>query len=392
MRGSRSSLRRIGVPYGGRKRWYLLRALCAVLIIAAICGFLWGVQTQYFNKSGIGAVIYTFHDTLYLWAKGQAWVQYFPYALIWLVPLAIAFTLIGIEFVTPMDPIRALHRRLILTVVEYRWAQGFLARPLGQRQIVSDEWVASLTPTANMKPRWFGFARRVVHRAQENLWLHAALDLAEGFDIAPRNAKRLAMLSGMRLRFDPSDGGGHLSALEVIAATSGLHETQKLAQHMADFYATQEDSKLVKPLSAALDTLRKLNPEDMTFAAGELTRVNAMLQSITSEDITPNLSLHLSCCALEANVIGWRCRLPEVTQFQRQWVRLRLIADSPEIGEAIETAEGLIFFELWSKLAEVAPRPPEERSLLALAIGTKEGDIPGLIDAPEHYAWTGATR
>ena len=392
MRGSRSSLRRIGVPYQGRKRWYVLRFLCLALIVAAILAFLVAVQTQYFAKDGLGAVIYGFHDRIYLWAKGQAWVQLFPYALIWLIPAAIAVTLVAIEFTTPLDPIRHLHRRLTLSVVRFRWTQRFLARPLGSRQINPKIWTASLTPSPDSPARMFGFARRVIRRAQEDAWRQTATALVEGTQITARQGNRLALLSGMRLRFDPSDAVGHLRALEVIAATPNLPETQKLVARLSDFYAAQKQEGLARPLATVLTLLRDTHAENQTDATAELSRISTALETLTHTEIAEDAPLELACHALVANVIGWRCALPETGLFQRLWVRCRLIAEPLQAAQAIEVAEGLIFFELWSKLAEVAPTPLQERSLLALALGSKAQDVPGLMAAPETFAWTGATR
>lgn len=388
---SRSGLRAIDIGYAGRQRRYLLRAVVVGTVVFCVFALVWAIASRAFATDGIGALVYWLHDAFYLPLKGWAWTQWFPYVLVWLIPLTVVVAAVSAEYLTQFGPIRRLHRRIILAISERSWAQRFLGAPLKGRDIERDVWLASLTGHDAVTSRPYGFARRVVRRAQEDLWMKIAVGLASGKPPSDHDATRLVRLSDMRLRLDPSDAPAHLCAVEVVTALSDKQNSRDLHQTMADFLTRQSDKDLVGPLVTALSRLDGLPQQKKGEATERLYEIATGFGAFTSAPNGPEPIwwLAFACDALAAFALSWSHDLPEVRGFQRAWVAAR-VGETPDgVSAALAQAESHIFFEMWSELAEVVPDNDGYEGLMMKAMNDQGARNLALVENAETFAWKG---
>ena len=389
---TRSTLRRLGAEHEGRRKSKFVRFLLLAAIATAIYLFIQAVTTRAFEPSGLGVLIYGLHDNVYLWIKGMIWVKFFPYTLIWFVPLMVLLFLCLVEYVTPLSPIRAIHRRGLLALAERRWARRLFGKSLIKQRVDDGVWKSSLEPQQREPRRRFGFARRVVHQAQEALWARVAIDFADGNGPARRVAKRLIRLTDIRLRFDPSFAPAHVRAIEIIAALPGESNASKLKQELLAFYAAQSSQAFVGPLAKALSRLDEIDVKKPAAAAQLLREISLDLQSysLRKNNFDAQMSVALACDALIAFNAAHACRSPDVFLFQRLWVKARLSKVPVGLSEKFANAGALIFFEMWSRYAEWRQAIPKTSPLLKDAIADGSEVTDDLTIASERFAWEGA--
>jgi hypothetical protein len=384
-------LRAIETRHAGRKRRYVLRwgVLCGVVLAAVL--FERAIATRALPPDGLGWIVYSVHDRLYLPLKGWVWTQWFPYVLVWCVPLAVVAAAISLEYLTKADPVRRVHRAMILRLGVQPWFQRFLARALAGRQIDEATWFASQTDTGSQTVRRFGFARRVVHKEQEALWMQIAVGLAEGDVPDPGHINRVARLSQLRLRLDPSDALAHLRALEVIASVPSNTVSMALAQELERFLGAQIGTAAVAPVLDALTQIKSKDtggdPDVPTALFHTTTRFAAMTQISAKKDAQPALAF--ACTALAAFALATRNRHQDIRGFQRLWASARLAQAPDGVADAIAEAETLIFHEMWSKWAEVVPNRAHSDDLMVRALAADKSANLQRIEAAEAFAWDG---
>jgi len=381
--GARSLIRRIGAGQDLRKRRYGLRALVIVAVCLGCVLFVKAVQTRIFDPDGPGRVIYLLHDFAYLGAKGHAWVRHFPYALVWLVPAAVVTVLILWEFLSRNGLVRRLHAQVILFCAARPVLQRMLGGSLHARPIDDGVWNATLDPERSVSSRRFGFARRVIRSAQDGLWRDAAVAIGDGNPVQAKTVTYLFRLTRMRLRLDPSDPLAHLRALEISALFAKHDAGRTLRNKLKAIYEHPANRELTRPLQdvmSTLDTAPDLTPDT---AASKLSAFAPLLVA-GKRASHGGTALRLSCLVLRASILA-RCHpVPEALALFRYWVDRRL--QDPSFRHAADLSERMIYFELWSRLAEPAATQRSRNDLMAAGLNTH---MPALLDASEAYAWTG---
>ena len=386
---TRSTLRSIDAAFDGRWRRYKLRWGLVCLSVAALIWFCLAIGARTFSSGGFGWIVYVLHDAVYIPLKGAVWTRWFPYAFVWLVPLSMIVALALTEFLSKSGPVRALHRRLILRIAARPGLQRLLAPKLGTRQIDAVTWAQSLTSEGITQSRLSGFARSVIRKEQDSLWMRLAVGLADGQAANPRQMKKILRLTGLRLRLDPSDAKVHLRALEVIATDPALSQQHDFVREYQQFLNVQRDLSLARPIRDALETLIALDGIDSQDAIAQAYAGTAEFGHAiqTPTQVTPHQVLDMACIALVVFKLGSRHELQDVRGFQRLWFAARLSQTPEGVSDVLGMSETLIFFEMWSKLAEIGPEAPQSRGLLTRALADTGAEGMQRIEAAEAFAW-----
>ncbi|WP_299771221.1 hypothetical protein [uncultured Tateyamaria sp.] len=366
----------------------MIRAALLLAGITAVILFVQAVQTRSFDPDGPGRVIYQLHDTLYLRTKGHTWVAYFPYVLVWLVPLMVMAALTAWEFLSRNGPVRRLHAGVIQFCAGRPVFNRLLGGSLRPRKLDADVWAGMLEPDRLDPPRRFGFARRVIKQAEDRLWRELAVARGDGKTPEPRQVGRMFRLARMRVRLDPGDPTAHLRVLEQSVLFPDDPTGQALRRDLKKFYAMDANAALssaLRELSEDLDAEEApLTPD---VAAQRLNRLAAALTVKPGSDINAE-ALRFACLVLSAARLAGHNQIPESRAFFSHWLDRKLRGE--DFRQVADRAEALVFFELWARLAE-----PDSAGLfgddLLIAAGLDEG-TPALINAPETYAWTGGGR
>ena len=383
--GSRSLIRRMGAPQDLRKRRYLVRAALLLTGIAAIVLFVQAVQSRSFDPDGPGRVIYQMHDALYLRARGHAWVAYFPYVLVWLVPLAVIAALTAWEFLSRNGPVRRLHAGVILFCAGRPVLTRLLGGSLSARKLDADVWAGMLEPNRLDPPRRFGFARRVIKQAEDRLWRELAVAMGDGILPEPRQVTRMFRLARMRAMLDPGDPTAHLRVLEQCVLFPDDPTGQALRRDLNKFYDMDANSALTEALRQVSEDLDSeeatLSPD---IAAQRINRLAAGLKIKPGDDINAE-ALRLACLVLRTARLAGHHQIPESRAFFSHWLDRKL--RDADFRKVADRAEALVFFELWARLGEPDDAGLDGDDLLAAA-GLDKG-TPALLNEPEAYAWTG---
>lgn len=388
---TRSTVRAIDAPYDGRWRRYRLRWILVVLCFLALIWLCWAISVRLFPTSGISRLIYVAHDTVFLPLKGRVWTQWFPYAFVWLVPLLVIVSFGLIEYLSKAGPVRRIHASLILRIAARPRLQRFLAPRLDASEIDQDTWAASLSRSGIETGRRFGFARRVVRKEQEALWMKVASALAESRAPDLNAVARLFLMTNMRLRLDPSDATAHLRALEVIAASETLTERHDFVQTYRQFLENRTSKEDIAPVLDALNKLLDMQRFDLTSASKLSYEITSQFgQTVQTEARNMGQEpLELALTALVVSALSVRFKLPDVRGFQRLWVGARLSAVPHGRAEALGVAETLIFFEMWSTRAEFGGAKSGNFSLMQRALEPTGGAALRHVDTAERFAWGG---
>jgi hypothetical protein len=388
---TRSTVRAIDAPYDGRRRRYGLRRLLVVLCLVALIWLCWAISVRLFPTSGISRLIYVLHDAIFLPLKGRVWTQWFPYVFVWLVPLLVVVSVGLAEYLSKAGLLRRIHARLILRVAARPRLQAVLAPHLGASMIDQDTWGASLSQGGIETQRRFGFARRVVRKEQEALWMKVASALADARSADPKAVARLLEMTNMRLRLDPSDARAHLSALEVIAASETLTASHDFVQTYRRFLENQTCKVDIAPVLEALDKLVEMKTFDLPSASKLSYEITSKFgQTVQTE--AQNMGqepLELALTALVVSALSVRFELPDVRGFQRLWIGARLSAIPQGCAEALGVAETFIFFEMWSMRAEFGGTKSGNFSLMQRALEPTGGAALRHVDTAERFAWGG---
>lgn len=389
---TRSTLRAIDTPHEGRPRRYLLRRSVVAGVVLALIWFVLAISNRLFLAGGIGWIVYLLHDALYVPLKGWVWTLWFPYVLVWLIPLAVAAALLATEYLSTAGPVRVLHRKVILSLGMKPWFQRVLAPDLGTGPIDPAAWSSSLTRGDFSTVRRFGFARRVIRKEQDAFWMQIAVDMTDGGAPDPHQIARLLRLTDMRLRLDPSDALAHLRALEIIAFAPKTQALLSLAKDMERFWSAQEDTQDVQPLLSCLAILNSIDAGAKLTASAQL---HSLTKGFTLTTQTPvqdagRQALNFVCDALAVLALGAAHRLPDGRGFQRLWVAARLSQSPAGVAQALGQAETLIFFEMWSQRAEAAQMRGKPDHLIQRALASTKSHGLQRIEAAETFAWKGA--
>lgn len=388
---TRSTVRAIDTPHDGRWRRYGLRWALVALCLLASVWFCWAVSVRLFPRGGIGDLVYWLHDRVFLPLKGGAWTQWFPYAFVWLVPFGALAIVILTEYLSKAGPVRGLHSRLILRIVGRPAQQRLLAPKLAGRQIDQDTWSASLSRRGITSQRRSGFARRVIRKEQDTLWMKVASVLADGQSPDPRMFARLQELTNMRLRVDPSDAMAHLRALEVIAADPRLTTEHEFVQTYRRFLENQKALPLAAPVLGALNRLIELPSLNAQTGAALAYDMTVKFGQTVQSEVQDSLheALELACTALVVFKVSSIYQLQEARGFQRLWSAARLSPDPDGRAETLGIAETFIFFEMWSMRAEFGSPRMGPYTLMQRALGRTGMAGFRQIENAERFAWGG---
>ena len=281
LRSTRSAFRLAGYRGVPRQRKFLQRwtIFSAALIVGA--GLIWLVETQQLGTQGPGAVLYWLHDTYYLTAKGRIWTAWFPYVLIWLVPTLFFALLLLFEFLAGGGAIRAIHRRLIRQLVAGPTGRRLVQA--GMRGMKRPIDVSPLFDDRPLRPRFLGFAQRVVAEMQVELMQAAAQQLAKNQKFSTKDCENLLGISWYRLQIGWGAPEPLVAAFEAIALVSiqAVGRTQAVAR-FGQYFAAQDLARPGSPDPALnLDShegARVFNHaalQDMIYGAfGRLTMPN----------------------------------------------------------------------------------------------------------------------
>ncbi len=388
---TRSTVRAIDAPFDGRRRRYRLRWTLVALCILALVWFCWAMSVRLFPSSGFGGFVYWVHDTVFLPLKGRAWTQWFPYAFVWLLPLGFIASVALTEYLSVVGPVRGLHARLILRISERPIIQRLLAPKMGARQIDQDTWSASLSRRGITSRRRFGFARRVIRKEQDTLWMKVASSVADNQSPDPRLIASLLRLTNMRLRLDPSDAMAHLRALEVIASDPSLTAGHGFVQTYRRFLEDQKLLPIAAPVLGALNRLIEMHSLDAQTAAARAYELTALFGQTVQTEVQDAVHepLELACTALVVFKLSSTYQLQDVRGFQRLWLAARVSPTPMGRLDTLAIAETLIFFEMWSMRAEFGGAALGTYTLLQRALATTGAAGLSRIETAEQFAWGG---
>jgi hypothetical protein len=375
------------VRHQPRARRYPLRWLWVALVLAVICAPILAVRTRALSPDGPGWLLYAVHDYAFVPLKGFAWVTLFPFVLIWLVPLALAALLIGLEFLTGAGPMRAFHRRMVFKIAAWPRVHWLLGPALTAQKINPGYWEQSILEdgSAATLRRARGFARRAVKAEQVSRWRAVAAAMGDGAHPDKAQLERLFDMLGLRLRLDASDAQAHLAALEAIAAFPDFAAAKQLRREVDSFLSSSDENGSAAPVLAALKALESINQFSAPQAAAH---IRGAADRLTAPDLSGSsaaFALATACDAVVVFATAQACSVTEIAAFQQAWVDARLKAARP-----LQAAEGLIYFEMWSKRAERPTQLPPKSDLLTEVLGPAGTRAIAVVRAPEGFAWQGS--
>ena len=388
---TRSTLRRIGQSYPaeGRRLWQR-----RIVFFALVFGVYWlvtQVRSKAFDPDGLLRFLYLVHDHGYLWVKGVFWTQYFPFSLLWVVPMAALIALLLIEFLTAFGTswIQRWFLRRLANRPSLHWV--FPRRFIRPRFDVSNWRVRDQDPE-KIRSRLGGFSLRVVQELSLEAW-QGLRDLSDdrtsrAFKKQARRASRYLKLS---LGLAPDHPRIVLGALEVFAAT-GDQAAAALLQRTIDRLSRKAVSPPVEieALETALDEItnfsgtltQELRQMGRLRLRADLARLAAMVDG--REPVAPSVAL--AALAVKVAAVAEFCHAPEGRQFFETWVALRLQASEEAGPTAVSFAETLIDFPFWAKRAEDA----DDRVFPEGAFGAAVAEVRTVHGAPEGFAYDGA--
>jgi len=353
---TRSDLRQAALGHRPRKRRYLLRLALVMVVIglAALLGA--AVATRYFPTTGLFWPVYWLHDHLYLPLKGRIWTALFPYALVWLVPLAVVVLIVLAEFLLPFSPTAASHR----------WVLRGLAAHSGGRQLLM------------LLPRRYTYL--VVDELQSESWAACSLapDLQKFGD--QRAITRLAMHTALRWQLSPKTPADLLQVFEITAFLQIMPQgKQAYSAHLQTIVALLAPKS---PLAGHFARLLAENPQHV--AEAEALELVAWLESAVGADtIDAPPDLALAALAIRMGLLGLQRNLPTVGIFFGAWARAIGRAQSGDIAARLERAQASIAFEFWAQTADHAIS--DRSDLLAQQLGHPRTRF----DRGEAFAWGG---
>jgi hypothetical protein len=269
-----------------------------------------------------------------------------------------------------------------------------LAPKLGQRQIDQSTWSASLSRGGIISRRRSGFARRVIRKEQDTLWMKVASGGADGHSPDPRLMARLLSLTNIRLLLDPSDAMAHLRALEVIAADPMLTAGHEFVQAYRRFLEDQRILSIAAPVLEALKKLLELPSLDARTAEAQAYDMTAKFGQTVQTDVQDSVHepLALACSALVLFTLSSTYQLQDARGFQRLWSAGRLSPYADGSADALSTAETFIFFEMWSMRAEFDGTHPGSYTFMQRALVQTGGVGLRHVEIAERFAWGGGQQ
>ncbi len=323
----RSSLLRAGQVAMPRARRFRQRRLLTAALIGFVVFDIAIVALRLLPADGPGRLFYLVHDRVWLVAYGTVWLQFFPYGLIWLVPLCIILGLVLLEFLGLAAPFRNGQIRLIEVGMDRLSPSRFIA-------------IAKLTHARGQILAVLAERRSRAFRAAL-----AHLEAGSSPDLTSLvRTEYLALRLARRIDLDEV-----LSALEVLA----LHA-------WADAPLPESLINTLDARDPAADTLRQvaLTPVSPEASLRLAARLAAAKHPATAACAALTLAI-----ALSARQDG----RPEHLRWLDAW-RQRQIGDAPP---ALAKAEGLIRFETWAALIEASVKRAPVPGLLGEVLGAK---------------------
>ena len=172
-----------------RLKWTAM-AFAILLTCAAVIAF------RILPTSGLGYLLYWFHDSLYLRARGYVWTLHYPYSLVWCVPLGIATaTWLG-TYLTRRSVVRRPH--------------AWLCRKVINVAIKRQRWSQPLVSCTNTMVRWgFGaeLLKEVAHEVHASCFLAAVNGTHPTNDSLTRFVRSTRLLIDLNRTGQPSESG-----------------------------------------------------------------------------------------------------------------------------------------------------------------------------------------
>lgn len=314
MRRGRSTLLDMGQHPPSRERPWGLRRTVTMAMLGGVAGLWWIAANEVLPPTGLGYLLYTAHDHLWLPFWSWVWMRSGFWSLLWFGPLAGLLLLVVIEFLGFGQPLRRLQIAALRLALRRNWTRGLLAIQ-----------------------QMFGWKR------QHESLLVCVIDC----DLRSESAKAMeAVESGKR--FDVTVLCRMALALAYLRATSGAAQIRCAEQHLL---AAMLDKDAAATLGAELRRIWGEETADRiavkTMVAEE--EIPAVLAGLSAGEGKPDdLALQtlgiVRCAALtQTDAAGaWFTR----------WAQLRCRID-PRRND-LAAAERLFEFEFWAAICEKA--------------------------------------
>lgn len=350
----RSSLRRGALKHRRRARPYVLRYAAAAVIVTILAALYLLAQTRDLPANGPLALFYWLHDTIWLTLRGHLWTALFPYALLWLVPLAGFVIVIATEWLTPAHT-TGLQRKLVLAWLRLGSGHGFRL-PVFHGGALKPPADAQTSRTS------VGFRCQVVRDEWLHGWVAAQRRLRAGEGVSPLLARRLAMMAAAWARCDPADIRSVLAIAETLALVPSPEGIELARAAVASLAPSRAGVEREQPVAhgVVLQLARAI-----AEAPGDASPGPVLLAPVPEAPARRGSgALDVAGLAASCVAMGWAAgRDPDLAGLSNQWfadlarrrVSSALVHDSADAA-AIEAAMALVDFEFWAGRAEAPSR------------------------------------
>ncbi len=320
----RSTLLRAGRTSKPRPRRFGQRRFILVFVGSALALLIAAVAGEMFATDGSAAALYWLHDNVWLPLNGRFWTAPFPRGLIWLVPVAVIFALVMVEFCGLVAPIRFLQVRALLRLL---YGRGYGAVALWHRLLGLIGLRAAL-------------AEAILRDEQDRLRWDVIQSLGRGS--VPGNAfSQLVEVQRKIMGFGLHDEADVAAILETLAIARLTPDADLVALRALGKRADRDCPRLYQDWGKLRDAIR--NPPN----TGECLRHAASLAD------TDETALSLAGQTIAATLGGIMDGQNQRLAWFDEWARLR-VGDKAELAAKLSRAETLCAFEFWASEAESA--------------------------------------
>jgi hypothetical protein len=350
---ARSTLLRGGLIAARRPRRYLRRRLSVILTVAAFMALVAAISLRVFPLSGPTRALYWVHDALWLPVQAAVWTSWYPYGLVWLVPMGTFALLVGLEFLGLAQLVRRGQLGLF---------SAFLKLGL-------DPFLVATNRLAARRAGPEGTLLEALARERHAAALMQVLD-ADTAALSP-----LQRYQRLLLNLAPKTRTEALAALEAMALARSLNQPEDaalreaLGRHWLDLAQAWAGWTAPPPSDPAHDP------------AADILQAAARLPALSSEEMALATLRHAQCMPPGH---------PALLAWFSAWADLRY-AGAPS-ADALRSAEAMIQFEYWSAWAEGPAKGAALDGLLTSALPA----LAPLRDRGERAArsisWPGRTE
>lgn len=336
----RSGLLRVAAMPPVRHRNYPLRWAIFLLLGSGVYLLIWAVATDWFSASGPFRFLYVVHDAVFLPLRGTIWTQIFPFAFLWLLPLAFLCFALVVELLSKASLLRVAHRRYVRFAMRWSFGRGLILtsntflRALGTRAEFSRNVLRSELMHLSEDYKWGAFDNAVAARAEV---LH--------------DTRRFMHLVRLEYRLSAGNPPDLITAVELT----------KLAQLI-----DRQKMKTPEWLAAELDTQMGEPNWDWTFALREVLdppepfdAVKSAIALAADLDGEPQAAPALASRYFAICSAAIAHRIPDFRVALRTWNR------SVKANPSLQEAEQLFSVDFWSALADVATTDADDLAALS---------------------------